>query len=153
GGTQLLSKRPEMFAPEKWPAYYREARGCEVIDIEGRRFIDMSLGGILACILGYSDPDVNAAVMRRVSLGSLSTLQTYDEVELAELLLQIHPWADNARFTRAGGESMAVAVRIARACTGRDKLALCGSHGWHDWYLAANLTPAADEKNADALDG
>lgn len=153
GGTQLLSKRPEMFAPEKWPAYYREARGCEVIDIEGRRFIDMSLGGILACILGYSDPDVNAAVMRRVSLGSMSTLQTYDEVELAELLLQIHPWADNARFTRAGGESMAVAVRIARACTGRDKIALCGYHGWHDWYLAANLTPAADEKNADALAG
>lgn len=153
GGTQLLSKRPEMFAPEKWPAYYREARGCEVIDMEGRRFIDMSLGGILACILGYSDPDVNAAVMRRVSLGSMSTLQTYDEVELAELLLQIHPWADNARFTRAGGESMAVAVRIARASTGRDRIALCGYHGWHDWYLAANLTPATDEKNANALDG
>jgi len=153
GGTQLLSKRPEMFAPGKWPAYYREARGCEVIDIEGRRFIDMSMGGILACILGYSDPDVNAAVMRRVSLGSMSTLQTYDEVELAKLLLKIHPWADNARFTRAGGESMAVAVRIARASTGKDKIALCGYHGWHDWYLAANLTAAGDDENSDALVG
>ncbi|QDU11165.1 aminotransferase class III-fold pyridoxal phosphate-dependent enzyme [Gimesia aquarii] len=140
GGTQLLSKRPEMFAPDQWPAYYREARGCEIIDIEGRHFIDMSLGGILACILGYSDPDVNSAVIRRVTLGSMATLQTADELELSKLLLKIHPWAQNARFTRAGGESMVVAVRIARAFTGRDKVAICGYHGWHDWYLAANLT-------------
>ncbi|MGB0578394.1 MAG: aminotransferase class III-fold pyridoxal phosphate-dependent enzyme [Limisphaerales bacterium] len=139
GGTQLLSKRPEMFAPEQWPAYYREARGCEVIDIEGNRFIDMSLNGILACILGYADPDVNAAVIRRVGLGSMSTLQTQDEVELAKLLTEIHSWAQQARFTRAGGESMTAAVRIARAFSGRDKVALCGYHGWHDWYLAANL--------------
>ena len=139
GGTQLLSKRPEMFAPEQWPAYYREARGCEVIDIAGNRFIDMSLNGILSCILGYADPDVNAAVMRRVSLGSMSTLQTQDEVELAKLLTEIHPWAEQARFTRAGGESVAAAIRIARAFSGRDKIALCGYHGWHDWYLSANL--------------
>ena len=153
GGTQLLSKRPEMFAPDQWPAYYREARGCEVIDIEGRRFIDMSLGGILACILGYSDPDVNAAVIRRVSLGSMSTLQTTDEVELAKLLLKIHPWAHNARFTRAGGETMAVAVRIARAFTGRDRVAICGYHGWHDWYLAANLSASSGDAAADRLTG
>ena len=144
GGTQLLSKRPEMFAPDQWPAYYREARGCEIIDIEGRHFIDMSLGGILACILGYSDPDVNAAVIRRVNLGSMSTLQTADEIELAKLLMEIHPWAHNARFTRAGGESMVVATRIARAYTQRDKVANCGYHGWHDWYLSANL-PASDQ--------
>ena len=150
GGTQLLSKRPEMFAPEQWPAYYREARGCEVIDIEGRHYVDMSLSGILACILGFSDPDVNAAVIRRVSLGSMSTLQTYDEVELAKLLLEIHPWAHNARFTRAGGETMAVAVRIARASTGRDKVAICGYHGWHDWYLAANLASASDGNSNDS---
>ena len=152
GGTQLLSKRPEMFAPDQWPAYYREARGCEVIDIEGNRFIDMSLGGILACILGYSDPDVNAAVMRRVSLGAMSTLQTSDEVELAQLLVEMHPWAHNARFTRAGGESMAVAVRIARASTSRDKIAICGYHGWHDWYLAANL-PHGGGDPTHQLDG
>jgi|694.fasta_scaffold11786_3 glutamate-1-semialdehyde 2,1-aminomutase len=139
GGTQLLSKRPELFAPDQWPAYYEEARGCEVIDTEGRRFIDMSTGGILACILGYADPDVNAAVLRRVQAGSMSTLQSFDEVELARTLLEIHPWAAMARFTRTGGESMAVAVRTARAFTGRDHVAICGYHGWHDWYLAANL--------------
>jgi glutamate-1-semialdehyde 2,1-aminomutase len=153
GGTQLLSKRPEMFAPEQWPAYYREARGCEVIDIEGNRFIDMSLSGILSCILGFSDPDVNAAVIRRVNMGSMATLQTYDEVELAKLLLQIHPWAQQARFTRAGGESMAAAVRIARTFTGRNKIALCGYHGWHDWYLAANLSTADSTANPDQLTG
>lgn len=139
GGTQLLSKRPEMFAPGQWPAYYDQAIGCEVIDTDGRRFIDMSYNGILACILGFADPDVNAAVIRRVHFGSMATQQTADEVELARLLIHIHPWAEMARFARTGGESMAAAVRIARAATGRDKVVFCGYHGWHDWYLAANL--------------
>ncbi len=151
GGTQLLSKRPEMFAPDHWPAYYEEARGCEVIDTQGRKFIDMSSGGILACILGYADPDVNAAVMRRVQFGSMATQQTFDEVELAKLLIEIHPWAEMARFARTGGGSMAVAVRIARAATGREKVAICGYHGWHDWYLAANL--ASEDADGKTLDG
>lgn len=145
GGTQLLSKRPEMFAPDHWPAYYEQAIGCEVIDTAGRRFLDMSSGGILACILGYADPDVNAAVIRRVQLGSMATQQTFDEVRLAELLIEIHPWAAMARFARSGGEAMALAVRIARTSTGRDKVAVCGYHGWHDWYLAANLGEAGSE--------
>lgn len=154
GGTQLLSKRPEMFAPGQWPAYYEQAIGCEVVDTSGRRFIDMSLGGILACILGYADPDVNAAVIRRVHLGSMATQQTHDEVQLAELLLEIHPWAEMTRFTRTGGESAAVAVRIARAATGREKVAICGYHGWHDWYLAANLGEAGtDSLNRHLLPG
>jgi len=110
-----------------------------VIDLEGRKFLDFSVGGILSTILGAADPDVNAAVIRRVSLGSMSTLQTHDEVELALELIGIHSWAEQVRFTRSGGETMAVAVRVARAATGRDKVALCGYHGWHDWYLAANL--------------
>ena len=153
GGTQLLSKRPEMFAPGQWPAYYEQAIGCEVMDTDGRRFIDMSLGGILACILGYADPDVNAAVIRRVHLGSMATQQTYDEVRLAELLLKIHPWAGMARFTRTGGESAAVAVRIARAATSREKIAICGYHGWHDWYLAANLADSPDPLKSHLLPG
>ncbi|MCC7191366.1 MAG: aminotransferase class III-fold pyridoxal phosphate-dependent enzyme [Phycisphaeraceae bacterium] len=152
GGTQLLSKRPEMFAPEQWPAYYEQAIGCEVVDTDGRKFIDMSSGGILACILGYADPDVNAAVIRRVNLGTMSTLQTADEIEVARLLTQIHPWAHMARFTRSGGEAMAVAVRIARAATGRDKVTICGYHGWHDWYLSANLG-GVDDAGKRTLDG
>ncbi|MDZ4286522.1 MAG: aminotransferase class III-fold pyridoxal phosphate-dependent enzyme, partial [Prosthecobacter sp.] len=153
GGTQLLSKRPEMFAPGQWPAYYSEARGCEVIDIEGRRFIDMSTSGILSCICGYADPDVNAAVIRRVNHGSMATLQTHDEVDLAKLMIEIHPWAQMARFTRSGGESMTVAVRIARTRTAREKIAICGYHGWHDWYLAANLPSPEVKDGTDPLNG
>lgn len=142
GGTQLLSKRPEMFAPGLWPAYARQARGCEVIDLDGRQFVDMSNSGIGSCLLGYADPDVTEAVQRRIALGSMCTLNAAEEVELAELLTELHPWAEQARFARSGGESMAVAVRIVRAATGRDKIAFCGYHGWSDWYLAANVNPA-----------
>ncbi len=151
GGTQLLSKRPEMYAPGRWPAYFAEARGCEVIDLDGRRFCDMTTSGIGTCLLGYADPDVKAAVIRRVELGSMCTLNSAEEVGLAELLIALHPWAEQVRYCRTGGESMAVAVRIARACTGRDRLAFCGYHGWSDWYLASNLTDPFD-KNARGTD-
>jgi len=139
GGTQLLSKRPEMLAPDQWPAYFREARGCEIWDLDGRHFYDLSIHGIGACLLGYRDPDVTRAVLRRVRLGSFCTLNPPDEVALADRLCAIHPWADQARFTRCGGEAAVVAVRIARATTRRSHVAICGYHGWHDWYLAANL--------------
>lgn len=139
GGTQLLSKRPEMFAPNAWPGYFREARGCDVWDLDGRRYTDMTTSGIGSCALGFRDPDVTAAVLRRVRFGSMSTLNPPEELELADRLCAIHPWAQCVRFARTGGEIAAVAVRIARATTGRSKVAICGYHGWHDWYLAANL--------------
>lgn len=154
GGTQLLSKRPEMYAPGRWPAYFREARGCEVIDLDGRRYCDMTTSGIGSCLLGYADPGVTDAVIRRVQLGSMSTLNSAEEVELAELLISLHPWSARARFCRTGGESMATAVRIARAATRRDRIAFCGYHGWADWYLAANLPdPAQEGENGDRLRG
>ena len=140
GGNQLLSKRAEMFAPEQWPAYYSRAKGCEVWDLDGKKYIDMSIMGVGSCILGYADPEVNAAVKKAVDNGSMSTLNAPEEVELAELLLKIHPWAGMVRYARTGGEAMAVAERIARAHTGKDIIAFCGYHGWHDWYLATNLT-------------
>jgi len=150
GGTQLLSKRPEMYAPDRWPAYFAEAQGCEVIDLDGHRYCDMTTSGIGSCLLGYADPDVNAAVIRRVELGSMCTLNSPDEKELAEVLIELHPWAEQVRFCRTGGESMAVAVRIARAHTGRDRIAFCGYHGWSDWYLAANLPePTVEEEPVD----
>ena len=147
GGTQLLSKRPEMFLPEQWPSYYSRARGVEVWDLDGNRYIDMSYNGIGACILGAADPDVDKAVWAAIEAGSMSTLNAPEEVELAELLCELHPWAEMVRYARSGGEAMAIAVRIARARTRRDRVAFCGYHGWHDWYLAANL--AEDS----ALDG
>jgi len=147
GGTQLLSKRPELFLPGQWPAYYRSAKGVEIEDLDGRRWIDVSIHSVGACPLGYADPDVELAVMAAVRSGSISTLNCPEEVELADLLCERHPWAQCVRYTRGGGEAMAVAVRIARAATGRNRVAFAGYHGWHDWYLAANLEDRA------ALDG
>ena len=146
GMTQLLSKRPDMFAPGVWPGYYSKARGVEVWDLDGNCYIDMSIAGIGANVLGYADSDVDAAVRSAIEKGSSCSLNCREEVELADLLCELHPWAELVRFARTGGESMAIAVRIARAATGRDKVAFCGYHGWHDWYLSANLN------TGDALD-
>ncbi|KKR04391.1 MAG: Aminotransferase class-III [Candidatus Uhrbacteria bacterium GW2011_GWF2_39_13] len=139
GGTQLLSKRPELYAPGQWPAYYSKASGCEVWDLDGNHYYDMSTNGIGACLLGFNDIDVSNAVKSSIDNGSMCSLNPPEEVYLADKLCGIHPWAENVRFTRSGGEAMTVAVRIARASTDRSVIAVCGYHGWHDWYLAANL--------------
>ncbi len=139
GLSQLLSKRPDMFAPGVWPGYYEKASGVEIWDLDGNKYIDMSIGGIGANVLGYADPDVDGAVKAAIEKGVSSSLNCPEDVELAELLCEIHPWAEKVRYARTGGEAMTVAIRIARAFTGRDKIAFCGYHGWHDWYLAANL--------------
>ncbi len=147
GGTQLLSKRPEQFLPDQWPAYYDKAKGCEVWDLDGNKLIDMSYMGIGACTIGYADDDINNAVNQAIEKGSMCTLNAPEEVELAKLMITLHPWADMVRFARGGGEAMSIAVRIARASTKKDIILFCGYHGWHDWYLSANLA------NSSALDG
>lgn len=139
GGTMLLSKRPEMFLPEQWPAYFSKAKGCKVWDLDGNQYTDVSIMGIGTNILGYGHDEVDEAVMDTVRKGNMSTLNCPEEVWLAEKLIQLHPWADMVRFARTGGEANSIAIRIARAASGRDKVAVCGYHGWHDWYLSANL--------------
>ena len=146
GGNMLLSKRAEMFLPEQWPAYFSKAKGCYVWDLDGKQYTDMCIMGIGTNTLGYGHPEVDEAVMRTVAAGNMSTLNCPEEVHLAEKLIEMHPWADMARFARSGGEANAIAIRIARAATGKDKVAICGYHGWHDWYLSANL---GDDKSLD----
>ena len=146
GGNMLLSKRPEMFLPEKWPSYFSKSKGCKVWDLDGKEYIDMSIMGIGTNTLGYGHPEVDEAVVKTVRDGNMSTFNCPEEVYLAEKLVELHPWADMVRFARAGGEINSVAVRIARASTGRDKIAICGYHGWHDWYLSTNLN---SDKNLD----
>jgi glutamate-1-semialdehyde 2,1-aminomutase len=146
GGNMLLSKRPEMFLPEQWPAYYSRAEGCKVWDLDDNEYIDMSFMGIGTNILGYGNHEINDAVHKSVNAGNMSTLNCPEEVYLAEKLIELHPWADMVRLARAGGEANAIAIRIARAASGKDKIAFCGYHGWHDWYLAANLK---DDKNLE----
>ena len=146
GGSMLLSKRPEMFLPDKWPAYFSKSKGCKVWDLDGKEYIDMSIMGIGTNTLGYGHPEVDEAVIRTVKDGNMSTFNCPEEVYLAEKLVELHPWADMTRFARSGGEINSIVIRIARASTGRDKIAICGYHGWHDWYLSTNLD---SDKNLD----
>lgn len=145
--TQLLSKNPTRFGEGVWPSYFSKAKGATVWDLDGNEYLDMSISAIGASVLGYADDDVNQAVCEGIQKGVAASLNCPEEVELAERLCTLHPWAEQARFTRSGGEAMAVAVRIARTRTRRNVVLFCGYHGWQDWYLAANLG------TEDALDG
>ena len=138
GGTMLLSKRPEMFLPENWPSYFSKAKGVKVWDLDGNEFIDMSIMGIGTNTLGYGNSYVDECVKKVIVKGNMSTLNCPEEVYLAEKMIEINPWADMVRFSRTGGEANAIAIRIARAASGKDKIAVCGYHGWHDWYLSMN---------------
>ena len=145
GGNMLLSKRPEMFLPEQWPSYFSKSKGCEVWDLDGNKYIDtLMMPGTNS--LGYNYEEIDEAVKDTINNGNMSTLNAPEEVELTERLVELHPWADMARFARSGGEANSVAIRLARAASGKDNVAFCGYHGWHDWYLASNLS---DTKGLD----
>ncbi len=146
GGTMLLSKRPEMFLPDHWPSYFSKAKGCKVWDLDGKELLDMSIMGIGTNALGYGNEEVDAAVIETVKKGNMSTLNCPEEVFLAGKLIKINPWADMVRFARSGGEANSIAIRIARAASGKDNVAICGYHGWHDWYLSANHNGGDDLK-------
>ena len=152
GGSMLLSKRAEMYLPNKWPTYYKKAKGCKIWDLDDNEFIDMSLMGVGTNILGYSNEEIDEEVKKAVMDSNMSTFNSPQEVYLAEKLIEMHPWSQMVRFARTGGEANAIAIRIARAYTGREKIAFCGYHGWHDWYLASNLK-STDELKEHLLPG
>ena len=139
GGNSFFSKRPEIFLPNGWPPYFKKTKGCYVWDIDNNKYIDMALMGVGTNILGYNNRAVDNAVKKVIKSGNLSSLNSVEEVKLAKELIKMHPWAESAKFARTGGEANAIAIRIARAASGKDKVAICGYHGWHDWYLAENL--------------
>lgn len=146
GGNQLLSKRAEQFLPEYWPSYYQKAKGVTIWDLDNNKYTDMGIMGIGACVLGYANSFVDNRVKQAIGKGTMTTLNCYEEVLLAEKLIALHAWAHMVRFSKTGGEACAIAVRIARAYSKKDKVAFCGYHGWHDWYLAANI---ANSRNLD----
>lgn len=146
GGNQLFSKRSEKYLPDQWPTYYQKALGCEVWDMDGKHYYDFAAMGVGSCTLGYAHPEINAKVKEAIDLSSMGSLNSPEEVYLAEKLIALHPWSEMVRFSRTGGEACMVAIRIARAATRKSKIAFCGYHGWHDWYLASNL---ANDKNLD----
>ncbi len=151
GGTQLFSRRPERFAPGVCPPYITHAKGTRVWDLDGNEYIDF-LCGVGPVILGHAYPVVTEAVIEQIRRGSSFPVNHPIEVELAELLIETVPCAEMVRFCKSGGTADEMAVRIARGKTGRDKIAFCGYHGWHDWYLAANLA-GPDTLNAHLLPG
>lgn len=142
GGTQLVSRRPTRYAHGVSPVYAAHAKGARFWDVDGHEYIDWA-SGIGAIILGYCDPIVDDAVRGQIDRGVNFSINCELEVELAEELTRTIPCAEMVRYTKCGGEACAVAVRIARGATGRDKILFCGYHGWHDWYLAANLDAEA----------
>ena len=138
GGNLMISKNPNLFLPGKWPTYFQKTKGCYIWGLDGKKYIDLSIMGAGTNILGYSNNLVDKSVISNLKKGNLSTLNCPEEVELAERIININPWADKTLFARTGGEANAIAVRLARAYTGKDNIAVCGYHGWHDWYLAAS---------------
>ena len=140
GGNGLLSKRPDRYAPDIWPSYFSSCSGVKVTDLDGNDYIDMAQMGIGSAILGYAHQELTDTISEVIKEGVNCTLNAPEEVLLAEKLIDLNPFAGGVRFARSGGEAMAMAVRIARAHTGKDKVLFSGYHGWSDWYLATNLT-------------
>jgi len=145
GGTMLYSKRPELYLPNKWPTYFYKSKDCYLWDIDGNKYIDM-LFAVGTNTLGYANKEIDNFVINYIKKGNMTSLNSPEEVELAKLLLKLHPWSDQVKFTRSGGEANATAIRIARASTSKQNIAFCGYHGWHDWYLSSNLN---NKKNLD----
>jgi glutamate-1-semialdehyde 2,1-aminomutase len=145
GGTTLFSKRSELYLPNKWPAYFTKAKKINVWDLKGDKYLDMFCA-VGTSILGYSNDKVTKSVHKNINKGNMTTLNCPEEVYLSKELIKHHPWASMAKFTRGGGEANAVAIRIARSNTKKKNVAFCGYHGWHDWYLSANIN---SRKNLD----
>ena len=139
GGTHLFSKRPENFSKKNWPKYFRKAKGCFIWDFDNKKYLDMGFMGVGTNILGYANKIIDDQVIRTIKSANMSSINSIEDVLLAEKLIDMHKGLHMARFTRSGGEANAVAIRIARCATDKKNIAICGYHGWHDWYLANNF--------------
>ena len=139
GGNCFFSKRPFLNSKNR-PIYYNKAKGCHIWDINNIKYLDMSLMGVGTNILGYSNKKINKSVISSINNSNVSSLNSPQEYILADNLIKLNKWADMAKFAKTGGEANSIAIRIARAASGKDKVAVCGYHGWHDWYLSCNLS-------------
>jgi glutamate-1-semialdehyde aminotransferase len=134
--SQTFSKSSLQYVKGASPLFIERGEGCVVWDLDGNEYIDM-VGALLPVILGYCDPDVDDAIMRQLGRGISFSLATTLESDLAERLVDLIPCAEMVRFGKNGSDATSAAVRLARACTGRPKIACCGYHGWHDWYIGS----------------
>ncbi len=132
--TQTFSKSHQQSVPGASPLFLSHGKGARAFDIDGNEYIDYVMG-LLPVILGHCDPDVDAAIVRQLEHGISFSLATKLEAELAERLVELIPCAQMVRFGKNGSDATTAAIRLARAHTGRDRIAICGYHGWHDWYI------------------
>ena len=139
-GNSFLSKNPSRFPVKNWPIYFSKSNGCQIWDLNKKKYYDFCYMGVGTNILGYNNIFVNKGIKKILLTGNMTTLNCVEEVILAEKLIKIHPWASQVKFARTGAEANSIAVRLARAKTGKEKIVVCGYHGWHDWYLSANLS-------------
>jgi glutamate-1-semialdehyde aminotransferase len=137
-GTQLYSRRPELGAFGQGPIYFDKMKNAHFRDIDGNEFIDTAMG-IGSVLLGYGYDKVDNAVKEQIDKGVLGSINNTLEIEVAQTIIDMVPCAEMVKFCKSGGEADTIAVRMARGYTGKEKVLFCGYHGWHDWYLAANL--------------
>ena len=139
GGNTLLSKRPQLWLPKKWPTHFLKAKDINVFDEKNNKYTDC-IFAVGTNVLGYCNKNVDSYVKKAINKGVMSSLNCKEEVEFSEEILKANKWAGMVRFARGGGEANSIAVRIARCNTKNTNIAFCGYHGWHDWYVSSNLT-------------
>jgi glutamate-1-semialdehyde 2,1-aminomutase len=135
-GSQTFSKSRIQYPEGQAPLFLTHGRGGRVWDVDGNEYVDL-VNGLLPVVLGYCDPDVDEAIRAQLGKGISFSLATELEVELAELLVELIPCAEMVRFGKNGSDATSACIRIARAATGRDRVAAGGYHGWQDWYIGA----------------
>ncbi|GAA5159291.1 aminotransferase class III-fold pyridoxal phosphate-dependent enzyme [Viridibacterium curvum] len=135
-GSQTFSKSRTQYPHGVSPYFIEQGLGCKVTDVDGNQYTDFVMS-LAAVTLGYSDPDVTAAVAAQLKSGVIYTLPHRLEMEVAEKLAEVVPCAEMTRFGKNGSDATAGAVRVARAHTGRERVAVCGYHGWQDWYIGS----------------
>ena len=134
-GTQTAMKSATSFPIGISPLFVQRASGTRLWDADGNEYIDF-VGALGPITLGYNDPDVTAAVREQLEIGSLFSLSHPIELDVARLLQEMIPCCERARFGKNGSDMTTTAIRLSRAVTGRDRVAICGYHGWHDWSIA-----------------
>ena len=139
GGNMLYSKKPEIFSEDNWPTYYSRAKGINIWDLSNIKYKDLCAMGIGTNILGYANSKIDNYVIKNIKNSNSSTFNSIFEIKLAEKLLELNRWASKVKFTRTGAEACSVALRLARCISSKQNVAICGYHGWHDWYLSLNL--------------
>jgi len=148
--SQTFSKSHLQWVQGVAPLFITHGKGSRVWDVDGNEYIDF-INGLLPVILGYQYKAVDDAIKHQLKKGIIFSLPSPLEYELAELLIKHIPCAEMVRFGKNGSDVTTGAVRLARAITGRDHIAACGYHGWHDWYIGSTARHLGVPKSTRAM--